>query len=163
MHTRKRSIPAFLFRKLVWRNISLTGTLFFLPGIAYVANLNLGFALDYIMWAWLSLLFVIMGSVILYFNGKKIRRLANLIMYGNLGEAVLTEIFEDASGNMKLYKLVFEIEQEDRQFSFAEEISGELTFSTGHTYLAIYLPESPAEARIVEVILPEFKEWLERQ
>ncbi len=163
MPARKRSIPNVLLRKLVGQNISLTGILFFLPGIAYLANLNLGFTLDNTMWAWFSLLFVIMGSVILFFNGKKIARTVHLIMYGNVGKAVLTETFEDTSGDKKLYKLVFMIEQEDRQSSFSEEISGELTFSTGHTYLVIYQPESPEDARIAELILPELKEWLERE
>ena len=163
MHTRQRKIPSAIFSKLVRKNISFTGILFFLPGIAYVVNLNFGFTLNYTMYAWFSLLFVTMGSVIMYFNVKKIGRLANLIMYGNIGKAVLTEIFESTSGDMKLYKLVFIVDQEERQFSFSEEITGELTFKTGHAYLAIYPPESPEEARIAELILPELKEWLERE
>lgn len=163
MHNRKRTIPAFLYRKLIRKNISLTAILFFLPGIAYVANLNLGFSLDQTMWAWISSLFVIMGSVILYFNGKKIVRLVNLIMYGKVGKALLTETFENTSGDKKLYKLVFVIKSEIHQFTFSEEISNELTFSIGHTYLAIYLPENPEDARIAELILPELNEWLEQE
>lgn len=163
MHKRKRTIPSFIFRKLVRKNISLTAILFFLPGIAYVANLNLGFTLDQTMWAWISSLFVIMGSIILFFNGQKIARLVNLIMYGNVEKVVLTEIFEDtsAAAGKKLYKLVFEIGSEEQQFMFSEEISGELSFRMGHTYLAIYLSANPEGARIAELILPEIKDWLE--
>ncbi len=84
-------------------------------------------------------------------------------MYGKVGKALLTETFENTSGDKKLYKLVFVIKSEIHQFTFSEEISNELTFSIGHTYLAIYLPENPEDARIAELILPELNEWLEQE
>jgi len=161
MRSRQRKLPTAILSKLVRQNISITGILFFMPGIAYVVNLNFGFTLNYTMYAWFSLLFLIMGAVILYFNGRKIAGLINLIMHGNIGKAVLTETFEGASGDIKMYKLVFIIDHGEQQFSFSEEITGELTFKTGHTYVAIYPPESPEEARIAELILPELKGWLE--
>jgi len=163
MRTLKRKLPSAILRKLVRQHLSITGILFFLPGIAYVVNLNFGFTLNYTMYAWFSLLFGIMGAIILYFNGRKIAGLIKLFRYGNTGMAVLSEIYEAASGEMKLYKLVFIIEHGAQQYSFSEEISGEITYKTGHTYLAIYPPDGPEEARIAEMILPELMTWLAQE
>lgn len=161
-HEKPRRVPFSLFWKVSKGYMSLTGLLFFVPGLAYLGELDFGFKLNNTMWMWLSILFTLMGLAILFFNLRKILDLYNLLNDGNITKAVLVEVFESGAKKQKdkIYKLVFQYEYEGYSYSFSEN-TNKLELKIGQHYLTVFIPEQFEEARVVRFISPKLEEiWL---